>query len=209
MATAKLVSGLRGFVAQGWQGAPPVSRGEFERRFPRITGRARNAYLKIGRHFSDERKIRQHLAALASGVGTRGPRALDDVLRRIEQLCGFKGVHTIQEFQGVLPGEIFNTILRRRHPIRDEGAGADHGFQTHRIQWWLIYRRFGCSISGISLSDLYAKLGTPEAVSAVQDPPAPDSVWSALFDNTHRNATSPEFFHAYRVHFPNLLDAWE
>ena len=156
---------------------------------------------RIQDFLSDDREVKVELDILdrrlqvATGGGTPEQRLWRE-FQRMEQKSSFKSV--IAVITKELDATRFVKALQRRHPLKDIGAGAKHGEYSHRLQWYLILQRhFEQGVGKLPLgnppSTLYAFLGSEEFMDPDPNADHPSTLWAALVDTFHDNATSPEW----------------
>jgi hypothetical protein len=66
---------------------------------------------------------------------------LENILCEFEIDSGFSSVFEIKQSDGnagILTAEQFKTLLIGGHPLNDNGAGVQHGHQSHRLQFYLL-----------------------------------------------------------------------
>ena len=73
----------------------------------------------------------------------------------------------------------FLALVADKNVLIDEGAPSDHGINTHRMQWWLIYTAWAKGRLKLENQpgDLYVKIGSAKATSRIV-------LWDDLFDNS-------------------------
>lgn len=111
-----------------------------------------NDYLKISLLMRDTGAVLNSLARLNTDMGAGGALAaaglqmantgpyvkISAALEYFENKCWFPSVHMV--LVGLLPGDDFLRLLRSGIPVKDVGAGANHGEFSHRLQWFAIMR---------------------------------------------------------------------
>lgn len=150
---------------------------------------------------SDDHEVKAGLDILdrnlqiATGGGTPEQRLWRE-FQRMESRSLFKPI--IAVITKELDAPRFVKALQRRHPLKDIGAGANHGEYSHRLQWYLILQRyFEQGVRKLHLSNapstLYAFLGSERFTNPDPNADHPSTLWAALVDTFHDNATSPEW----------------
>jgi hypothetical protein len=153
-----------------------------------------NDYIKIGLLMRDSNRVTLELQKLNDAMSMpvlahldqagSGPYVkLSQALAHYESICWFPSVHMV--LVGLLPGADFLSLLRSGIPVKDVGAGANHGEFSHRLQWFAIMRiatnGFATAVAnGWSTSpyDLYCSFG--------EDPALARNAWGALLDDQSR-----------------------
>jgi hypothetical protein len=74
----------------------------------------------------------------------------------------------------------FLALVADKCVLIDEGAPADHGINTHRMQWWLVYTAWAKGLLKLENTpgDLYVKVGQAKVSSGRI------VLWDDLFDNS-------------------------
>ena len=96
-----------------------------------------DAFNVVSKFLDDKPAVLRHLQPLAEPVNKTEQKldALKQELRRKESEAGF-GAPKVP--LGILPGEVFVSLLRDGTVLDDFGAGLQHGELSHRIQWYAI-----------------------------------------------------------------------
>jgi hypothetical protein len=154
-----------------------------------------NDYVKISVLMRDEATVLNQLSRLntdmaAGGALDAGDRQLadsgdrtyvklSDALEYFEKKCWFPSVRMV--LVGLLPGDDFLRLLRSGIPVKDVGAGANHGEFSHRLQWFAIMRIATNDFSrakapgwNTSPYDLYCSFGEGVALQR--------NLWGVLLD---------------------------
>ena len=95
-----------------------------------------------------------------------------------ERAMGFG--KSVQIRYRVLEPHEFLQLVADKNVLIDEGAPPDHGINTHRMQWWLIYTAWakGKLKLNNTLGDLYVKVGQTKGLGGRI------VLWDDLFDNS-------------------------
>lgn len=128
----------------------------------------------------EKQLVLEHLRPLAQAVDESEDKlaGLKAELSRKESEAGFQPP---QIPLGILPSEVFLSLLQSGTILDDFGAGLQHGELSHRIQWYALIDYMN-SESGITWNfkpaELFKKINSP--------PFSPDrtgnSMWGTLFD---------------------------
>ena len=178
-------------------------------------------YLDMQAFFTSELRMGKALRMLevvAKAQGIRDETALHLFLSAFEKSIGLQSPTCVNE---LLSPNQFLAMVRCGCPIKDIGAGDDHGLHTHRMQWCLysidgdLRKRVGDP-----LAQMYKHLGAPEArVNRVLVTGQVDNntLWYDLFDRAGNlaavmevpNGTCPEYLKAYALEkVPALNAVW-
>ncbi len=165
----------------------------------------------------NEKEVRNALTTLdARTKAITKPDAFRAYLAQREAALGFSS--EVVAAEGWLPPSVFLSHIQAKKPIYDIGAGKNHGWVTHRVQWILIgifdeEARF-LADANTTIADLYADIGSGQA----RDPQnSSRNLWNDLLDrggeepNQSGNGCSPEHLHNQlaRLDYPRLHAIWE
>jgi len=122
--------------------------------------------------------------------------ALHLVLRKQEDKHGFDEKKVFW-LEGLLGTDDFLAMMANKIVFMDPFVTANHGAQTHRIQWWMISKAMDASSPSAwdaeSASDLYLL-----ANRARFGPGTEDTLWYLVFDaQREKTARCPEFLTPY------------
>jgi hypothetical protein len=107
---------------------------------------------------------------------------LEKELVAAEDGMGFTGYVYIRGDYAIHPQK-FLSFLAGKKGLVDQAAGAEHGWHTHRLQWWLVYAAWEKKKVQLANKpgDLYTMLGLEKATVTWES--RTKYVWDDLFDH--------------------------
>jgi hypothetical protein len=123
-----------------------------------------DAYAAICDFLNDEKQVLNALAKLqqvAVKEKVKSDTAFNDLLGRLEQSLGFSA--EVIRAENFLAPHDFLTRVQHGQPLIDVGAGSQHGFVTHRVQFALMSVQFGDTIKGTPILTLYKNFANVNA----------------------------------------------
>lgn len=175
-------------------------------------------YRHIQTFLTTEAAVRWALDQLVTATqGLTSHAAFETWLLQREAAFGFNpNVISIQG--GVIDSEVFLSYIAAKRPMLDIGAGTQHGFNTHRVQFVMIGLMAEAQPSMLteSVVELYRQLGASGDTRRLTDPNtlAIEYLWDDVFDRLYnvptRNATCPEYLRDVYVEqdYPTLAAIW-
>ena len=133
-----------------------------QQQFPQLRHAA--AYQAICDFLNDEDAVKGALRALQKAVTAQGvssTEAFNALLSDIEKSLGFSP-NAVKVEHFMTPHD-FLTKVQGAQPLIDVGAGSQHGFVTHRVQFVLIALHFEGTVEGVDVVTLYKNLANPNA----------------------------------------------